>query len=76
MLNQNSCNVVYKVSNFYQLILVFQVRASLYRPGCLGTYAIDWDDRKLRDPSVSASQILKLKACITMPGSDSCSISF
>jgi hypothetical protein len=50
-------------------VLVFQDRVSLYSPGCPGTHSVDQAGLKLRNPPVSASQVLGLKACATMPGS-------
>jgi hypothetical protein len=49
-------------------ILVFQDRVSLCSPCCLGTHSVDQAGLELRNPSASASQVLGLKACTTMPG--------
>jgi hypothetical protein len=46
----------------------FQDRASLYSPGCPGTHFVDQAGLKLRNPPASASQVLGLKTCATMPG--------
>jgi hypothetical protein len=48
--------------------LVFRDRVSLYSPGCPGTHSVDQAGLELRNPSASASQMLGLKACTTMPG--------
>jgi hypothetical protein len=44
---------------------VFQDRVSLCSPGYSGTHSVDQAGLKLRDPPVSASQVLGLKACAT-----------
>jgi len=41
---------------------------SLYSPGCPGTHSVDQAGLELRNPPASASQVLGLKACATMPG--------
>jgi hypothetical protein len=41
---------------------------SLYSPGCLGTHFVDQTGLELRNPPTSASRLLGLKACSTMPG--------
>ena len=46
--------------------LVFRDRISLYS---LGTHPVDQVGLKLRNPPASASRVLGLKACATMPGS-------
>jgi hypothetical protein len=46
----------------------FRDRASLYSPGCPGTHFVDQAGLKLRNPPASASGVLGLKACTTMPG--------
>jgi hypothetical protein len=43
-------------------------RVSLCSLGCPGTHSVDQADLELRDPPASASQVLGLKACTTMPG--------
>jgi hypothetical protein len=45
--------------------LVFQDRVSLYSPGCPGTHFVDQAGLELRNPPVSASRVLGLKACAT-----------
>jgi hypothetical protein len=46
----------------------FQGRVSLYNPGCPGTHFVDQAGLELRNPRASASRVLGLKACTTMPG--------
>jgi hypothetical protein len=48
---------------------VFRDRVSLYSPSCPGTHFVDQAGLKLRNPPVSASQVLGLKMCATTPGS-------
>jgi hypothetical protein len=50
-------------------VLVFRDRVSLYSSGCPGTHSVDQDGLELRNPPASASQVLGLKACATMPSS-------
>jgi hypothetical protein len=50
------------------LVLVFRDRVSLYSPGCPGTHSVDQAGLELRNLLASASRVLGLKACITMPG--------
>jgi hypothetical protein len=45
----------------------FQDRVSLYNPGCPGTHFVDQAGLELRNPPVSASQVLGLRACATTP---------
>jgi hypothetical protein len=47
--------------------LVFQDRVFLYSPGCPGTYSVDQAGLKLRNLPASASRVLGLKVCATMP---------
>jgi hypothetical protein len=44
---------------------------SLCSPGCPGTHSVDQAGLELRNSPASASQVLGLKACATMP---SCSL--
>jgi hypothetical protein len=46
----------------------FQDKVSLYIPGCPGTHSVDQAGFELRNSPASASQVLELKACTTMPG--------
>ena len=48
--------------------LVFRDRVSLCSPGCPGTHSIDQAGLELRNLPASASRVLELKACATMPG--------
>jgi hypothetical protein len=50
------------------LLLVFRDRVSLYIPGCPGAHFVDQASLELRNLPASASQVLGLKACATMPG--------
>ena len=45
------------------------IRDGLYSLGCPGTHFVDQAGLELRNPPVSASQVLGLKACTTTPGS-------
>jgi hypothetical protein len=59
-----------KLPDFFFFFLVFRDRVSLYSLGCPGTHFVDQAGLELRNPPVSASQVLGLKACATTPGSD------
>jgi hypothetical protein len=48
--------------------VVFRDRVSLCSPDCLGTHFVDQAGLELRNPSASASRVLGLKACATIPG--------
>nr|AGI56043.1 hypothetical protein P98-I [Mus musculus] len=50
---------------FLFFFLFFRDRVSLYSLGCPGTHFVDQAGLELRNPSVSASQVLGLKACAT-----------
>jgi len=52
---------------FLVLVLVFRDKVSLCSPGCPGTHSVDQAGLELRNPPASASQVLRLKACATMP---------
>jgi hypothetical protein len=60
--------VFFLLFNFFYF-LVFRDRVSLCSPGCSGTHSVDQAGLELRNPPASASQVLGLKACATMPGS-------
>jgi hypothetical protein len=47
--------------------LVFWDRVSLCSPSCPGTHSVDQAGLELRNPPASASWVLGLKACATMP---------
>jgi hypothetical protein len=55
--------------NFSQhnIYLVFQDRVSLYSPGCPGTHFVEQAGLELRNPPASASRVLGLNMCATMP---------
>jgi hypothetical protein len=53
---------------FLFFVLFFRDRVSLYSPGCPGAHFVDQAGLKLRNPPVSASQVLGLKARATTPG--------
>jgi hypothetical protein len=47
---------------------VVRDRVSLCSPGCPGTHSVDQAGLELRNSPASASLVLGLKACATMPG--------
>jgi hypothetical protein len=49
-------------------VLVFQDRVSLCSSGCPGTHFVEQAGLELRNLPASASQVLGLKVCATMPG--------
>jgi hypothetical protein len=51
----------------FLLLLFFRDRVSLYSPGCPGTHFVDQAGLKVRNPPDSASWVLRLKACATIP---------
>jgi hypothetical protein len=53
---------------FLLLFLFFGDSISLCSPGCPGIHFVDQAGLQLRNSPVSASQVLGLKACATMPG--------
>jgi hypothetical protein len=61
-------NVVIYTSFFF--FFFFPDRVSLCSPGCPGTHSVDQAGLKLRNLPASASRVLGLKACTTMPGCD------
>ena len=52
---------------FVFFFFVFWDRVYLFSPGCPGTHSVDKAGLKLINPTASASQVLGLKACATMP---------
>jgi hypothetical protein len=50
---------------FFFGFLVFRDRVFLCSPGCPGTHSVDQAGLELRNPPVSASRVLGLKACAT-----------
>jgi hypothetical protein len=59
---------VYLESGVSLFFLIFRDRVSLYSPGYPGTHFVDQAGPELRNLPASASQVLGLKACTTMPG--------
>jgi hypothetical protein len=49
----------------FYFILFFRDRVSLCSPSCPGTHSVDQAGLELRNPPVSASHLLGLKACAT-----------
>jgi hypothetical protein len=62
------------LSQSFFLLLLFVLfcflrdRVFLCSPGCPGTHFVDQAGLELRNPPASASRVLGLKACATMPG--------
>jgi hypothetical protein len=52
------------------VVCFFRDRASLCSPGCPGTHSVGQADLEPRNPPASASQVLGLKACATIVGSE------
>jgi hypothetical protein len=52
----------------FSSFLGFQDRVSLCSPGCPGTHPVDQAGLELRNLPASASQVLGLKVCTTIPG--------
>jgi hypothetical protein len=73
---QNFCKPMSRPQSYLFLVLVvmlfyfvcFRDRVSLCSPGCPGTHSVDQAVLELRNPPASASRVLGLKACATMPG--------
>jgi hypothetical protein len=61
----SACCVFSFLSFFF---MVFRDRVSLCSPGCPGTHYVDQAGLELRNPPASASRVLGLKVCATMPG--------
>jgi hypothetical protein len=57
--------VVVVVRDFF---FFFRDRVSLYSSGCPGTHFVNQAALELRNPPVSASRVLGLKACATTSG--------
>jgi hypothetical protein len=53
---------------FVFFFFLFFKTGFLCSPGCPGTHFVDQAGLELRNPPASASQVLGLKACATMPG--------
>jgi hypothetical protein len=58
---------VYTNTIFCLFVFVFRDGVSLYSPGCPGTHFVDQTGLELRNLPASASWVLGLKACATMP---------
>ena len=59
---------VFSLSLFLKFYISgFWDRVSLCSPGCPGAHSVDHTGLELRNPPASASQVLGLKACATMP---------
>jgi hypothetical protein len=56
---------VYLFVCLFIVLSCFQDRVFLYSPGCPGTHSVDQAVLELRNPPVSASRVLGLKACAT-----------
>jgi hypothetical protein len=54
--------------NFFLFFFFFRDRVFLFSPGCPGTHSVDQAGLELRNSPASASQVLGLKVCATMPG--------
>jgi len=50
---------------WFGLVWFFRDRVSLYSPGCPETHFVDQAGLELRNPPISASQVLGLKVCAT-----------
>jgi hypothetical protein len=50
-------HAVYIINFFF----LFEIRVSLYSPGCPGTHSVDQAGLELRNPPASASRVLGLK---------------
>ena len=55
------------VELFFGFGFVFRDRVSLYSPGCPETHSVDQAGLELRNQPASASRVLGLKPCTTMP---------
>jgi hypothetical protein len=53
---------------FCFVLFCFLDRVSLYSPGCPGTHFVDQAGLQLRNLPASASRVLGLNVCATMPG--------
>ena len=52
---------------FVLFCFVFRDRVSLYSSGCPRTHSVDQAGLEIRNPPASASQVLGLKVCTTVP---------
>jgi hypothetical protein len=60
---------------FFFFFWFFRDRVSLCSPGCPGTHFVVQAGLELRNLPTSASRVLGLKVCATMPGESSTSYS-
>jgi hypothetical protein len=59
--------VIFSFFFFFFFFLVYLDRVFLCSPGCPETHSVDQAGLELRNLLASASQVLGLKACATMP---------
>jgi hypothetical protein len=59
------CILYYAAFTYFSFCFVFQDRVSLCSPGCPGTHSVDQAVLELRNPPISASEVLGLKASAT-----------
>jgi hypothetical protein len=57
---------------FFVGFFFFQDRVSLCSPGCPESHSVDQAGLELRNLPTSASRVLGLKACATMPSTVAC----
>jgi hypothetical protein len=69
-LSDNSClyKADIKLADIKQVWIFFFKTGFLCSPGCPGTHFVDYAGLELRNLPASASRVLGLKACATMPG--------
>jgi hypothetical protein len=65
--NCNFATVLILLFVLFCWFLVYRDRVSLCSPDCSGTHSVDQAGLELRNLPASASQVLGLKACATMP---------
>jgi hypothetical protein len=58
--------MVVQIFCLFFVFCFFRDRVSLCSPGCPGTHFVDQAGLELRNPPASASQVLGLKACVTV----------
>ena len=61
------CGTAFFLFVCFCFCFVFRDRVSLHSPSCFGTYFVDQTGLELRNLPVSASRVLRLKACATTP---------
>jgi hypothetical protein len=62
------CFALIFVGFFFFFVFAFRDRVSLCSLGCPGIHSVDQAGLELRNLPASASRVLGLKACATMPG--------